>query len=106
MIRRPPTAIPLQQDDVHEMETFLAERRAAIEAAELEEAEAMQVEAQQEQQAGKGKGKSKGKTNGTKSKGKGKQRAEQANASDTLVESEEQARLARDAQTRDQRIGV
>lgn len=101
MIRRPPSAIPLQQDDVHEMEAFLAERRAALEAAEQEEA--MQVEAQQAQQTGKGKGK--GKANGAKSKGKGKQRAEHA-GEDILVEAEEQVRLAREAQTREQRIGL
>lgn len=102
MIRRPPSAIPLQQDDVHEMEAFLAERRAALEAAEQEEV--MQVEAQQQRQAGKSKGK--GKANATKANSKGKQRAEQTNGGDALVEAEEQARLAREAQTREQRIGL
>lgn len=101
MIRRPPSAIPLQQDDIHEMEAFLAERRAALDAAEQEEA--MHVESQQ-QQASKSKGK--GKVNGTKSKGKGKQRAEQTNGGDILVAAEEQARLEREAKTREQRIGL
>lgn len=82
------------------MQAYLAERRAAIEAAEQEEA--MQVEGQQQQQ---GKGKAKSKANGAKGKGKGKQRAEEP-VDDSLVESEEQARLAREAQSREQRIGL
>lgn len=101
MIRRPPTAIPLKQDDVADMEAFLALRRSAMEAAEQNEA--MDVEEQQQQQNGKGKGK--GKAGGNKGKGKGKQRIEQA-VDDSLVEAEEEARLAREAQSRDQRIGV
>lgn len=101
MIRRPPTAIPLKQDDVADMEAFLALRRAAMEAAEQNEA--MDVEEQQQQN---GKGKGKGKAGGNKGKGKGKQRSEQQGLDDSLVEAEEEARVAREAQSRDQRIGV
>lgn len=100
MIRRPPSAIPLKQDDVVEMEAFLAEKRAALLAAEQNEA--MQVETQQTTAKGKGKGKASG---AKTTKGKGKQRSDHV-ADDSLVEAEEQTRQARDAQTREQRIGL
>lgn len=103
MIRRPPTSIPLKQDDVDEVEALLAVRRQLREAAD--ENETMDVE---EQQSSKGKGKSKTGGGGatTKSKGKGKQRAPEQNADDSLVQAEEEARLAREAQSREQRIGL
>jgi hypothetical protein len=108
MIRRPPSAIPLKQDDIEEMESFLAERRAAMEAADQAEAEAMQVEQQDNNNKGKNKSKSNATTN-SKSKGKGKQRAAESHvtpADDSLIEIEQQARLAREAKTKEQRIGL
>lgn len=83
---------------MHDMEAFLAERRAALAAAE--QAEAMQAEAEA-QETGKGKGKANAET----SKAKGKQRVQETGG-DALVDSEEQARLAREAQTRAHRIGL
>lgn len=108
MIRRPPSAIPLRQSDIDDLEAFLAEKLSeAKEQREQAEAEqgSMEVEVQGQSQ-GKGKGASTG-----KSKGKGKGKASGSNtaaapADDSLVQAEEQARNNRAGRSREARIGL
>ena len=106
MIRRPPSAIPLRQFDIDDLEAFLAEKLSeAKEQRQREEAEQGSMEVE-------GQGPSQGKeTTVSKSKGKGKGKAGSstaaaASADDSLVQAEEQARNHRSGRSREARIGL
>ena len=93
MIRRPPSAIPLRQSDVEELEAHLAEKRAEAESKEVSE---LQQAGEKQTKTSKSKG---------KGKGKDKQRASAA-MDDSLVQAEEQDKAQRENMTKSQRIGA
>lgn len=92
MIRRPPSGIALRQSDVVEMEAFLAERRAAQ--ALEDKNNQNNVPTAQSNSSSKAKG-----------KGKGKQKAT-GPVEDELMENDDEARNAKEAKTREERIGL
>lgn len=87
MIRRPPSAIPLRQSDVEELEAFLAKKR-----------ESKQKDSTM-QETGEGN------TAGKQDKGKGKEEVPISHE-DSIMVAEEQARQGREGLTREQRIGL